>query len=683
MEQDEHSQEKVYSKKRKRLQTSKNPSKKRLKKDEEVKIEKKELLPLHQNIPQEPDHCILQSTKRKLNTVLRDNIKQHFQETINPIVVSFSRFAHEVTIFANGFVSWVLDNPQFDVPKIDKKFYEDCIKAVQGRITPSESMNHFTMTEWEGNMDYSSLKGLSVLLQTLRIRLVTNGKNHIWMYFRQRQFQALRIQTENYQALQNALYACKKPSKTTFEPKDQLIYQEHYDILFQVSKPEKVTKKWLLMNSDTVLVYYNYLMTIQTKELKRRNLMQNSLKEEIKSSKLPKIKTFSYLPIQSYQRASIDIQGKDILVLLRRMGYKVPSRYTQDLKYTLWNTVLNFPFQRGSWFFNGTITTDGVQVSLLWWKKDLVEKKDLERDETDLGYNPFKKKGTTTEVEEEDKIDLGTVSKGLFTHQEIHPCKNLKVIGIDPGRNYLLTASNGFSLSKKQYYEECGFKETKTRRDLYLLGVPKKIRDRIHEAANQTFRVPDFKDWKANWEARKPLEDLLFKFYGNKTFRNHKFFMYRRTQKCMDKAFNRLLKGVNLSKTVVAFGDGSFPSSSKGELPGPLSSLVRKLSKRIRVVMIDEYNTSKTCNDCHGRHSDRKMHSFVYKKQTKTFERVWKPSYEILQCKNCLRWHQRDSNASKNIKMLLESILHSKSRPMAFCRGFKAASDPYTVMEGD
>jgi len=25
---------------------------------------------------------------------------------------------------------------------------------------------------------------------------------------------------------------------------------------------------------------------------------------------------------------------------------------------------------------------------------------------------------------------------------------------------------------------------------------------------------------------------------------------------------------------------------------------------------------------------------------------------------------------------------HSKSRPMAFCRGFKAASDPYTVMEG-
>jgi transposase len=594
--------------------------------------------------PEKPKEVIFQTIKHKLKTILRKEIQEKFQTTLDPIVVSFNRFAHEVTIFANGFVSWILEQEEFPVPTINRTFYDDCIKAIQGRTTPSPAVNHFALTEWSGEMDCKEVKGLSVPLQTLSVQLTTNGQNHLWVCFRQRQFQALRIQTKNYHAIQTALYSCLNPSETKFEDTgDQKIHQEHFDILFQKERPKKISDSWLKKNSDTVLVYYKYLMTIQCQELQKRT---KEMKENKKlTTKQPRIKTFSYLPIQSYQRACIEIQGKDVLVLLRRMGFKVPSRYKEDMKYDLWRKLLNFPFQKGRWHFNGTLVTDGVQVSVLWWRE---------------GNEP---------PETKKKVDLTTVSRGLFSPEQIQPTSQLEVIGIDPGRNYLLTASNGFSLSKRQYYEECGLNTTKNRREWFLQQQTPEIQDLIHQAANQTFRVPDFKAWKLNWESRKPLESLLFRFYGDKRFRNHKFFVHTRRQKCLDRAFNRLVNGLDLSKTVIAFGNGKFPTSSKGEKSGPLSSLARKLSTRLRVIMTDEFKTSKTCNACFGLHSNRKMYSYVWNRESKSHSRVFKSPYEILQCTNCSRWHQRDSNASKNIQMLLEYVLNDKPRPEAFCRG--------------
>jgi hypothetical protein len=179
---------------------------------------------------------VFQTAKHKLKTVIKPEHYEEFKNILNPLVCSFSRFAHEVTIFANLFISWVLENPSFEVPLINREFYEHCIKAVQQRPTKlSPAITHFVQSnEWEGHMNCKELKGFSIILQTLAVKLTTNGKNHLWMYFRQRQFQALRLQTKNHKQLQNALWAKKDPSEMKFEDdNDTQIYKEHFNILFQ------------------------------------------------------------------------------------------------------------------------------------------------------------------------------------------------------------------------------------------------------------------------------------------------------------------------------------------------------------------------------------------------------------------------------------------------------------------
>ena len=254
----------------------------------------------------------------------------------------------------------------------------------------------------------------------------------------------------------------------------------------------------------------------------------------------------------------------------------------------MWREVLSIPFEKGGWTFNYNLVTDGVQASVVYWTRD-------SRNRIEGAHASLDRK--------ERSIDLTERERGLYTDKQIRPLSaatvaDTSVIGVDPGRNQLMTTSNGHRLSKRQYYEECGYNTTRKRRLHYESQQDEKVRTLLHDAANQTFKVSTFQDWKANWAARRPLEDILFTFHGAKRLRNHKFYTYTRKQKCLDRFFNRVLNGADPCHTVIAFGNGRFPTSARGERGGPLMALARRLANRIRVVYTDEFRTSKTCSHC-------------------------------------------------------------------------------------
>ena len=52
--------------------------------------------------------------------------------------------------------------------------------------------------------------------------------------------------------------------------------------------------------------------------------------------------------------------------------------------------------------------------------------------------------------------------------------------------------------------------------------------------------------------------------------------------------------------TVVAYGDGSFSSSWAGTEPTPTAKFQKRLARKCRLHMVDEFRTSKLCCSCHG-----------------------------------------------------------------------------------
>jgi hypothetical protein len=254
----------------------------------------------------------------------------------------------------------------------------------------------------------------------------------------------------------------------------------------------------------------------------------------------------------------------------------------------------------------------------------------------------------------------------------------MNVIGIDPGQNDLMYSSNGHKLSKKQYYEECGFNMTERWRNRNLKkqkNIP--LREAVEKANEQSFKRWSVNDLLQAWYERLPLEDKLFDYYGHVQFRQHKFCAYGRKRKCLDSFFNRLLNGADIKSTVIAFGNGKFPTSSRGKRSGPLIGTKNMLAKRIRVICTDEFRSSKVCLRCalHGHKGERKNdpvpHIECNKKQGGFETFVRKSRHELLHCQKCGVWRNRDLSAAETIKRLLEFRLHGEEIPWIFRRGPK------------
>ena len=135
---------------------------------------------------------------------------------------------------------------------------------------------------------------------------------------------------------------------------------------------------------------------------------------------------------------------------------------------------------------------------------------------------------------------------------------------------------------------------------------------------------------------------VVSRFYGSRTHRSKSFTAYQRRQRSLDTCVNRFAPD---PRTIVVWGANFFGEKAvTGEqgLP-PSRALCRQFAVRRRVVLVNEYHTSK--------------HSCCCGTPVRFL------ANRVVQCTECEQKHDRDVNGAKNIKRVWEQHLIDGGRP--------------------
>ena len=170
-----------------------------------------------------------------------------------------------------------------------------------------------------------------------------------------------------------------------------------------------------------------------------------------------------------------------------------------------------------------------------------------------------------------------------------------RIIGQDPGRVNLFTGverlNNGtwkkYILTKKCYYEKSGINNCNKKTAKWNLH----IKNVLVELSNCNTRSTT--NQFINYiNVVNQNYDLLWNFYLNDKWSKQRLKLYSKKQSVYDKFFNTI-KDKTGRRVVIAYGDAGFASSNKNEISAPTSKLLKETKKHFKVVMVDEYNTTK------------------------------------------------------------------------------------------
>jgi len=692
----------------------------------------------------------MSTLKRKLKSVLVNTAEgQNLKLLLDRAVPILNRWTYEACALANTVVLFCLDHPTvFPLPIPNQSFFERCMAACRERNTREPVINHIIESQlWSPSpwMQQQKLKCLSYIQQTIGAELHKNATLHLWYHFHGRQFGTLRLQLPGERKLvveaQKIINGDKPMPQTHVH---MIVIQQHRTLLgFTDNSTIFVGEKWLKDHPSTVLKYYRALLTIQETEYEaRKTRTVDELKQARKEHRLPKVKLFTLLPMKRYQRAHVTLSSRDLFSVLKWGGLLPKERTWVQFGAALeehWYQYLDpTKLQRKHWNFNFSISTDGVQASIHYWK-----------------LKP-------TNAHNGRKINILEHGRGLFKDCELKKLKtaewqqfqNTRVcVGIDPGRNQLISTSfterekeessapmvlepvsssvNSSvgdkrarlsedsapiststttdhitrSFSKREWYETTGLNTLRKRRAHFLYKLPKDTKVVLNKTAEASFRTARLETFLQAWhfrahqlhENKRTLDDTAFEVYGHTLFCNHKFYRHQRKQKFLAYWVSTFLKLEELENkaVVVAFGNGRFPTSAKGEKPGPGRSLAKKLSEKVVVILTDECRTSQQCHLCHGDLSDAEI---VTTLKTRTRvpnpstgkleyvnqrERVTKKVHAIRRCttNECSVYHDRDVNARQNIRQRLLWRLEGVAVPEAFHRRQKQPSVSIVPLE--
>jgi len=593
-------------------------------------------------------NVLTKTIKCKLVTVLHKDQPQGTQNItalLHQVILAFARLTHEATIFSNGVLHYCLENGGV-LPTFNQTFFHRCMTAVMKLSSPDPLINDFLCDgHWTpSKFPYQSqLKGFSQMFAPIARELFTNATNSIWINLFKRQKQALRIQGLQKQDLYQAIKRIN--SKLDNAELKQLTSVEKMHR--QELNPDNINinEKWAKQHTADIIPYLKFLLEIQcAARQEREQVFSQGISTAQELAKLPKIKTFTLLPIRSYQRHSLPIQTDGLHALYRKLKMTKLTRTAfgnqQDLE---WQRMFNLDaLHCQGWIFQHCITTDGVQVSVTFWKPKLLPS----------SYPP-------------------PPPKSNFAH-----LRHKLIIGIDPGRNTLITAFHSrdktyFEYSKKEHHHHCKYRLKRKKREYWLRESQRNnpsLKAGI-KALVTTFKCASLAEWQYAWCTRVDHEDALWAFYGAPRFRNQRFETYHRKQQVYTKLHRRFktwLKEEKTSNVVLAYGNGKFPVAMKGQAAGPLTEMYQEFQRRqYSVVKVDEFRTSKLCSGCFCQMEHPKVKNFSEAKPVST--------HHILRCSNpnivCgKRYVNRDRNAAENMYRMFSYQVMGVDKPSQFQR---------------
>ena len=179
--------------------------------------------------------------------------------------------------------------------------------------------------------------------------------------------------------------------------------------------------------------------------------------------------------------------------------------------------------------------------------------------------------------------------------------KKKRVIGIDPGRANIIYASEKlpsgklkkYKLTRKEYYEKCGFNHAKRATRKWLDSIKDKW-DYFSQNSPKTANPQQFDTYIRQYSIvyEDLWENKCKKKWGQLKFRN-----YRNKRKVIDN-FLQSMHQKGEMKPVIAYGAAKFASGGKGELSVPVKYIKERCSHYYKTVLVDEYRTSCVCPWC-------------------------------------------------------------------------------------
>jgi hypothetical protein len=311
-------------------------------------------------------------------------------------------------------------------------------------------------------------------------------------------------------------------------------------------------------------------------------------------------------------------------------------------------------FTKTGFSFHHMISTDGVGLSILLLRNDLVGKK-LPRMKLKLSKELYI-----------DELDNYT------------ELQNKKIIGIDAGKCDLIYCVDGACKESNtfRYSQDQRRKETKSKkyRNIRIGMKYNKIEEKTiieyeTELSHYNRKTLDITKFKEYLQVKNHINHILFGFYRKQLFRKLKFSSYINTKRSEQKMIQNFKKQFgNPNEVVICIGDWEQKQQMKYKEP-TLGKGMRTLFRKnnYKVYLVDEFRTSCKCSNCNGGICEK----FMVRKNPDKRKDDLRLIHGLLRCQNgCGLWN-RDRNGSSNIYKIAFNAIHKQERPSYLCREIK------------
>jgi len=308
-------------------------------------------------------------------------------------------------------------------------------------------------------------------------------------------------------------------------------------------------------------------------------------------------------------------------------------------------------FCKSNFSFHHMISTDGVGVSILFIREDLVGKR-----------LPNAKKGISRELYIDELVDYSTL-------------QNKKIVGIDPGKEDLIYCVDDDSKNANvfRYSQNQRRKETKMKKyNNIILGMKtnkiqgKSVVDYETVLSLYNRKTLCINKFKTYINEKNRINHILFDFYAKQLFRKLKFGRHiniKRNEQKMISNFRKIYG--NPENVVICIGDWEQLQQMKYKEP-TLGIGMRTLFKKnkYKVYLVDEFRTSCKCSNCDGGVCEK----FMLRKNPRPNKDEMRLVHGLLRCKSgCGLWN-RDRNGSSNIYKIAYQAINKLERPSYLCR---------------
>ena len=626
------------------------------------------------------------SIKTSLKSVLKH--PEINTKILNDAVVKSNKIVIHTLQFLKLYLLDYYENNNQTLPVISKELINNSMKVVCGEKTEKRGKpaknetiemkdilttfynHHYLPLTQNDPIDYA---GLNTVLDYLKEDVITMYENNIQLHYVEYVERYVNVVWKKKMIMDKI----RKLGKTQKEREARVrnlcaeLRKIKNDLLNVDGKPYQSNNyyhKWIAEQKQHILPH-------------RNKFEKNSVMYDLKC------KTMEYFPCMIFMMKQVENDGETVnnvfplrseiapkyirldtttlvnLLLRKEHGTKGFFKTNGELKKNedkIWKFFFRTErkaFHKKGFSFHHMVSTDGIGLSILFLREDLVGKK-----------LPMMKKGISRELYIDELDDYSTL-------------QNKTIVGIDPGKDDLIYCVDNASKDANvfRYSQDQRRKETKMKKynNIILAMKTNKIEGKTiieyeTELSHYNRKSLQITKYKEYLREKNRINHILFQFYKKELFRKLKFGKYINIKRNEQKLISNFKKEYgDADNVVICIGDWEQRKQMKYKEP-TLGKGIRTLFRKnkFNVFLVDEFRSSCKCSKCDGGVCEKFMvRTHPNKKKNKDELRL---IHGLLRCKSgCGSWN-RDRNGSSNIYKIAKNAINNIERPSYLCREIKS-----------